>query len=151
MLECIANNFNTVAGSVIAACFVAYLGWRTFLKTRAVQASDKFRATILDELKELYPEGIYAKNGIEVRKALKRCHDSINKAVIEYMEHVKDSRGFQGAWNEFSGLNMHREHGEEARYSHYAIKSVLGNDFHKNPQKQFVKDVEHLLSYAVKT
>ncbi len=82
---------------------------------------------------------------------MKGSHPKISNAVIEYSDHVKDKYGFQSAWDDFSGINMHRDIGEEPRYMHYTLTSHVGNDFYSEPRKQFIKDVEKLLSHTIKT
>ena len=149
MISLIFENIYPISGAILLACFSAWLGWRTFLKTRKVNASDKFRSSLLSELEELFPEGIHSMNGRDVVKILRQKHSRLQSIVLEYGDHIKDTEALKQAWYDFSGIGELREVGEEARYNHYSFTALTdGTPFSNDPKALFIKNVNNLLGLA---
>lgn len=140
-----------VAGVIALACFGAWLRWRHYRKTKRLEAAAKFREVILSELKELYPEGIYHKNGREIVKLLREKHLTINAAVLEYRHYILFKKSIDKAWNEYSGIGAYRDNDDFATYNHYAFKGNKLSDFSEEPKALFLKNVGNLLKTAGKT
>jgi hypothetical protein len=145
----VIDNMYPILGAILLACFSAWLGYRTYLKTRKINAADKFKSAILNELHELYPEGVQTKNGYEVKAILRLKHSKLQSIIIEYGEFLKSSDSLQKAWYEFSGVGELRDVGEEAKYNHYSFTALTdGTPFSKDPQALFIANVNALLACA---
>lgn len=147
MVDLIIANFNKIAGTILSAAFVGYIGYRTYQKTRSNAAVDKFRGAIINELASLYPEGIYYTLGGDAVKILREKHHIINAAVIEFRPFVSDKKKFDIAWENFSGIGVFRDKEEQARYNQY---SFTGHNchFYEKPKEMFILNLEKLLEFA---
>ncbi len=113
-----------------------------------ISASDKFRNTIITELADLYPEGIYhASPGSGVVDILRNKHYAIGAAVSIYRPHVKNKVEFDAAWDNFTGVPAFREKEEKPRYNQYSFTG-FNNEFYENPKDMFVENVKQLLKFT---
>lgn len=53
MIEAILSNLYVIAGTIVMACFMAYLSWRNGRKARIADASKVFRSEFSDALRNL--------------------------------------------------------------------------------------------------
>lgn len=148
-MDYIIENMYPILGSILLACFSAWLGCRTYLKTRKISAADKFKSLILNELHDLYPEGVQTKNGSEVKAILRLKHSKLQSIIIEYGEFLKSADALQKVWYEFSGVGERRDVGKEAKYNHYSFTALTdGTPFSKDPKALFIANVNELLTCA---
>ncbi|NRA53022.1 MAG: hypothetical protein HRU23_02655 [Gammaproteobacteria bacterium] len=151
-MDYVIENMNSILGAILLACFSAWLAYRTYLKTRKISASDKFKSSLLTELQELFPEGIQSKSGREVKVILRSKHNQLQSIVFEYGEYLSNSEPLNKAWYEFSGVGELREVGEEAKYNHYSFTALTdGTPFSKDPKALFINNVNRLLVCAKQT
>lgn len=148
-MDYVVENIYPILGAVLLACFSAWLGYRTYLKTRRISASDKFKASLLSELHELYPEGVQTKSGSEVKTILRAKHGKLQSIILEYGEYLENTDALKKAWYEFSGVGELRAVGEEAKYNHYSFTALTdGTPFSKDPKSLFIANVNKLLACA---
>ena len=135
---------------LIGALISALVALHVPRKNRRAEAISKFRNSILSELGELYPEGIYHINGRDAVKILKAKHYLLNTAVEEFKPYVKNKAAFIRAWREFSGVGELREPEEPPSYNIYSFQ---GNHspWSENPKSEFLNNVNKLLSFAKET
>jgi len=149
MILIIMANIYPILVALLLACFSAWLRWRTFLKTRKITASDKFKSSLLEELQDLFPEGINIKSGRDVVSILREKHNRLQSIVMEYGEHTQNTKELKQAWYEFSGVGELRDVGEEAKYYHYSFTALTeGTEFSNDPKALFIHNVNKLLDQA---
>ncbi len=150
MIEVIVQNFWSIVGAILLACFSAWLAWRHNLKNRRLEASDKFRKSILTELYGLYPIPTdWPEHSHDIVYLLKQKFPSLVVAVEEYRNSVRDEKGFTEAWNYFRRGNIDSAIGEQDYFQYTG--TCFDNDPPPNPRKIFKENVDRLLSFCEKT
>ncbi|MBL4679426.1 MAG: hypothetical protein JKY88_01735 [Pseudomonadales bacterium] len=150
MIEVIANNFWAISGSILLACFTAWLAWNHFLEVRRINASDKFRSIVLAELKEYYPiPTSWPEHSFDISYILREKFPALNEAVEEYSHFVKDKSGFLSSWDTYRYGEKDTATGQQDYFQYTG--AYLDNEKPPNPQEVLKENIARLLSYCEQT
>lgn len=96
MIELVMDNIVTIVGTVLTACFVAYLAYRNGVKVRQASAASNFR-TAIDSSCTI---GLYNSFQVDAFRAAFAVH---KEAARIFKGHLfgRSKRRFNKAWNEY--------------------------------------------------
>jgi hypothetical protein len=129
-------------GVVLVGAYVAHrLSKHRDRQNARRQAATIFRATVLDELRGLYPKPFEWEDDISPR--LRKAAPGLAAAVAQYGPFLPwwQRRGFDKAWSRYSNYTGRKV--DLQSYHHY-MKLAENPD----PQSKFIKNVKTVLSYA---
>jgi hypothetical protein len=100
MIEIILSNIPGIVGSILLACFGAYLVWRNGHKSRLAAAAATFRAAI-------DPDAFTNWSGHDLHKALAQAFPAHKAAAHEFKRYLGpiDKLRLDRAWGEYHGGN----------------------------------------------
>jgi len=161
MIETIVANQMVIVGTLVLACFGAYLTWRNGYKGRVAAASTKFRATVLAAFSGLYPHEVnWPSRSSDIAHMLKEKFPELQAAVSEFRPYVPwwRRRAFDKAWFMYRLGPDGREIDKQMyhQYMPFVSTSIVNGsqvtvDNSKTHKENFKRNVESLLRYADET
>lgn len=121
MIDTIIGNFNKIAGTILSSVLVAYIGYRTYKKTRFNRASDLFRGKVLAILEGYYPV-VHSRDGTDYMK-IRETVPKIESIAADFSHFLRGStkRRFSGAVKQYcdycKAVNRENDHAR-ARFDH---------------------------------
>ncbi len=149
-MQYIIDHFNEIATGVFMACFVSWLGWRTWNKTRRIKAADKFHSIITTTLKDLYSVSGDIKwpnnPDFNINSILTNLYPVIANAVTDYAYVVKNKQAFLNDWDIYRGKD-HAGMKSDQNYTQYSGATFNGLPL-KSAETIFHNNVSNLLKHA---
>lgn len=144
VIDFVLSNFWQIAGGILSACFVAWLGYRTAHRGRRANACATFRSAILAELASIYPNPAAWPENIDA--FLRSRFTALQSAVENFRPFVPwwNRWRFDRAWFRYRCATGHKI--DIQCYHHYIA-------FGDNPNYKaiFYANVSRLLSFANET
>ncbi len=144
MIEDVLANPNAVFGSILLACFVAWLGYRTAHRGRRAAACVTFRSAVLTELGSIYPNPAAWPEDID---AFLRSHFTALQTAVE------NFRPFVPRWNRWrfdrAWFRYRCATGRKVDIQCYHHYMAFGDN--PNYKAIFHSNVSSLLSFANET
>jgi len=132
-------------GFLIALCIAlisAYIAIYIHNRNRFHAASDKFRSIVLVELKGLFPVNGFWKP--EVYPKIQGTMPTIKKAALEFRATIPFYRKSRFD----KTVIAYCEHCQNIKWDKAVMDAVFSDDIKQTQKEQFVKCVDHLLSFT---
>jgi len=144
MFDAFIDNPNAIFGSVLLACFIAWLGYRTAYRGRRATACATFRAAVIFELSSIYPTPSEWPN--DINHFLRNRFTAIQSAVENFRPFVPwwNRWRFDRAWFRYRCSTGRKI--DTQCYHHYM---AFGDN--PNYKRTFHSNVSNLLSFANET
>jgi hypothetical protein len=138
-------NIETALASILVAAFVAYFAYRTVVRKQYVEAAEKFRESVLGQLKDIYPIATDWPDSMDCYLSNKFSALQNSVTTFEFALPWYKRYFFNRAWRIYRVGENGRDQDKQC-YHQYLGFTI--DDHYIDPRKQLNKNVDRLLKYA---